>query len=56
VESYLAAGGDGYPKLIDRKTFRDTGYVDADALREFVAANSPLDPKDFAPDGMARRE
>jgi 5'-nucleotidase/UDP-sugar diphosphatase len=56
VESYLAAGGDGYPKLTDRKTFRDTGYVDADALREFVAANSPLDPKDFAPDGMARRE
>jgi 5'-nucleotidase/UDP-sugar diphosphatase len=56
VESYLAAGGDGYPKLSDRPTFRDTGYVDADALREYVDAHSPLDPQDFAPGGEVNRE
>ena len=55
VESYLAAGGDGYPKLSGRKTFRDTGYVDADALREYVTENSPMDPQRYAPGGMVRR-
>ena len=54
VESYLAAGGDGYPKLSDRRTFRDTGYVDADAMREYVTANSPLDPQRYAPGGVVR--
>ena len=55
VESYLAAGGDGYPKLSDGKTFRGKGYVEADAMREYVTANSPLDPQRQAPGGMVRR-
>ena len=56
VESYLAAGGDGYPKLSGRKTFRDTGYVDADALREYVMKHSPLNPQRYAPKGTIQRE
>ncbi|MEM7378851.1 MAG: bifunctional UDP-sugar hydrolase/5'-nucleotidase UshA, partial [Pseudomonadota bacterium] len=32
VPSFNAAGGDGYPKLVDHPGFVDTGFVDADVL------------------------
>ena len=56
LESYLASGGDGYPRLTDRAGFVDTGFVDADALKEHIATHSPLDPASYAPKGAVRRE
>ena len=56
VNNFVAAGGDGYPKLVAHKSFVDTGFVDADLLRAFIAEQSPLRVADFAPgDGVTRR-
>ncbi|MEO7939816.1 MAG: bifunctional UDP-sugar hydrolase/5'-nucleotidase UshA [Burkholderiaceae bacterium] len=53
---FSAEGGDGYPKITDHRTFVDTGYMDADVLRAYVSANSPLKAADYAPgDAVVRR-
>ncbi len=49
INSFMAAGGDGYPRLKDRPGYVDTGYVDADMLRNFLWARNPLKAADFAP-------
>ena len=49
INNFQAAGGDGYPKLTSHPGFVDTGFVDADVLRAFIAANNPLKAADFAP-------
>jgi 5'-nucleotidase/UDP-sugar diphosphatase len=56
VNNFQAAGGDGYPKLTGHRSFVDTGFVDADVLRAFIVANSPLKAADFDPgDAVVRR-
>jgi len=56
INNFIAAGGDGYPKLTAHKSFVDTGFVDADVLRAFITARSPLRVADFAPgDSVVRR-
>ena len=42
LNNFQAAGGDGYPKLTAHPSFVNTGFVDADVLRAFITANSPL--------------
>jgi 5'-nucleotidase/UDP-sugar diphosphatase len=49
LNNFTAAGGDGYPKLSDHPGHVNTGLVDADVLRAFIAAGSPLKAADFAP-------
>lgn len=51
VPSYNAAGGDGYPKLSDHPGYVNTGFVDAEVLKEYLEANSPVDVNKFAPSG-----
>lgn len=51
VPSYNAAGGDGYPKISGHAGHVNTGFVDAEVLKEFIEANSPLDVNSFAPSG-----
>ncbi len=51
VPSYNAAGGDGYPKITDHKGFVNTGFVDAEILKDYLEANSPLDVNEYAPSG-----
>lgn len=36
VPSYNAAGGDGYPVMTKNPTFVNTGFIDADVLKEFL--------------------
>ncbi len=55
VNNFVSAGGDGYPKLTQHPSFVDTGFVDADALREFIATRSPLRASDYAPDNTLVR-
>jgi 5'-nucleotidase/UDP-sugar diphosphatase len=55
INSYMASGGDGYPKLSDHPNFVNTGFVDADLMVEFIKANSPLKVKDFEPGYMIDR-
>ncbi len=49
INNFVAAGGDGYPKMTGHKSFVDTGFVDADALRAFITARSPMKVADYAP-------
>ena len=49
INNFMAAGGDGYPKLTAHKSFVDTGYVDADLLRAYITAHSPLKAADYEP-------
>lgn len=56
VNKFSAEGGDGYPKLTGHRSFVDTGYVDADVLRAYVSAKSPLKAADYDPgDAVVRR-
>ena len=49
VNNFQAVGGDGYPKLTGHPSFVDSGFVDADVLREFIADHSPLKAAAFDP-------
>ena len=49
LHNFTAAGGDGYPKLSTHPGYVDTGFTDADVLRAFIAASSPLKAADFTP-------
>lgn len=49
LNNFQAAGGDGYPRLTAHPGFVDTGFVDADVLRTYIVANSPLKAADFEP-------
>lgn len=39
--SFNATGGDGYPKLSDLPSYVNTGFVDAEVLRQYVEKHSP---------------
>jgi 5'-nucleotidase/UDP-sugar diphosphatase len=49
IPSFNAAGGDGYPNITAHSAFVNTGYVDAEVLKEYIEANSPINVADFAP-------
>lgn len=49
VPSYNAAGGDGYPNITDHAGHVNTGFVDAEVLKAFLEANSPIDVNTFNP-------
>jgi len=56
INNFQAAGGDGYPKMTGHKGYVDSGFVDADVLRSFILANSPIKVADFEPgDAVVRR-
>ncbi len=49
LNNFTAGGGDGYPKLSDHPGHVNTGLVDADVMRAFITAGSPLKAADFIP-------
>ncbi len=49
LNNFTAGGGDGYPKLSDHPGHVNTGLLDADVMRAFITAGSPLTAADFAP-------
>lgn len=51
VPSFNAAGGDGYPKVNKHSGYVNTGFVDAEVLKEFLQNNSPIDVNSYAPKG-----
>lgn len=56
INNFQAVGGDGYPKLLGHPGYVDSGFVDADVLRSFITAHTPLKAADFAPgDAVVRR-
>lgn len=49
--SFNATGGDGYPRLDDKAGYVNTGFIDAEVLKEFMQNNSPLDVNAYEPKG-----
>jgi 5'-nucleotidase/UDP-sugar diphosphatase len=37
LPGYASRGGDNYPPLNKHPNYVDTGYIDADVLREYIA-------------------
>lgn len=54
LNSFLASGGDGYPVMDNLSGFVNTGFVDADVLREFIELKTPIMVSDFQPDNVIR--
>lgn len=52
VNSFVAAGGDGYPALNTHKSFVDTGYVDANALSQYISNKKNINAADYSPKGL----
>ena len=48
LNSFQAGGGDGYPKLTGHPGYVNTGFVDADVMREYLSKNN-IRAADFAP-------
>ncbi len=49
INNFMAVGGDGYPNMTGHASYVDTGFVDADVLRSYIATHSPLQTARFAP-------
>ncbi len=55
INNFQANGGDGYPKLSKHPGYVNTGFVDADVMREYLSKN-PIRVADFEPgDAVVRR-
>jgi len=50
INNFTAIGGDGYPPLRQHPGYVDTGLNDAEVLRAYITAHSPLKVADYAPD------
>ena len=50
INNFTAIGGDGYPKMSTHPGYVNTGLNDAEVLRAYIAAHSPLKLADHAPD------
>jgi len=56
LTNFTATGGDGYPRLANHPGYVDSGFVDADVLRAYIARRSPLKVADYGPgDAVTRR-
>ena len=42
INSYIASGGDGYPKLSDHPGYVNSGFVDAEVLKTYLQKHSPI--------------
>ncbi|QOV65114.1 bifunctional UDP-sugar hydrolase/5'-nucleotidase UshA [Kosakonia pseudosacchari] len=49
--SFNATGGDGYPRLDNKAGYVNTGFIDAEVLKEYIQKNSPLDVNAYEPKG-----
>ncbi|HEM7581661.1 bifunctional UDP-sugar hydrolase/5'-nucleotidase [Serratia marcescens] len=49
--NFNALGGDGYPKLDGLPSYVDTGFIDAEVLKQYIEKHSPLDAAAYEPKG-----
>lgn len=49
--SFNATGGDGYPKIDSKPGYVNTGFIDAEVLKQYIEQNSPLDVNAYEPKG-----
>tara|TARA_B110000037_G_scaffold27362_1_gene32323 strand:+ start:4464 stop:6053 length:1590 start_codon:yes stop_codon:yes gene_type:complete len=55
INAYMASGGDGYPRLSDHANFVNSGFVDAEVLKDYISSRSPLKAAEFAAKGDVAR-
>ncbi|HCG8548814.1 bifunctional UDP-sugar hydrolase/5'-nucleotidase UshA [Vibrio parahaemolyticus] len=51
VPSYNASGGDGYPKIDTHPGYVNTGFTDAEVLKDYLESHSPINVNEYAPSG-----
>ncbi|WP_238493989.1 bifunctional UDP-sugar hydrolase/5'-nucleotidase UshA [Pantoea ananatis] len=49
TNSFNAAGGDGYPRIDTHPGYVNSGKVDAQVLRDWLSAHSPVNASDYQP-------
>ncbi len=49
--SFNASGGDGYPQIDKLPGYVNTGFIDAEVLKQFIEQNSPIDVNVYEPKG-----
>lgn len=49
--NFNALGGDGYPRIDQLPSYVDTGFIDAEVLKQYIEKHSPLDAAAFEPKG-----
>lgn len=49
--NFNASGGDGYPRIDSRPGYVNTGFIDAEVLKQYIQQHSPLDVNAFEPKG-----
>ncbi len=49
--SFNATGGDGYPVIDNLPGYVNTGFVDAEVLKQYIESHSPLDVAQYQPAG-----
>ncbi|OMQ25448.1 bifunctional UDP-sugar hydrolase/5'-nucleotidase UshA [Serratia oryzae] len=49
--NFNALGGDGYPKISTLPSYVNTGFIDAEVLKQYIEKHSPLDAAAFEPKG-----
>ncbi|MGK2696347.1 bifunctional UDP-sugar hydrolase/5'-nucleotidase UshA [Serratia surfactantfaciens] len=49
--NFNALGGDGYPKLDGLPSYVNTGFIDAEVLKQYIEKHSPLDATAYEPKG-----
>ncbi|MCS3604143.1 5'-nucleotidase/UDP-sugar diphosphatase [Buttiauxella sp. BIGb0471] len=49
--NFNASGGDGYPAIDKKPGYVNTGFVDAEVLKQYIEKSSPLDVNAFEPKG-----
>ena len=49
--SFNATGGDGYPHIDNKPGYVNTGFIDAEVLKQFIQQNSPIDVNMSEPKG-----
>ncbi|MFU9138317.1 bifunctional UDP-sugar hydrolase/5'-nucleotidase UshA [Erwinia tasmaniensis] len=49
--SFNASGGDGYPAIDKLPGYVNSGFIDAEVLKEYIQSHSPLDAAAYEPKG-----
>ncbi|QKO37974.1 bifunctional UDP-sugar hydrolase/5'-nucleotidase [Serratia marcescens] len=49
--NFNALGGDGYPNLDGLPSYVNTGFIDAEVLKQYIEKHSPLDAAAYEPKG-----
>ncbi|QTF09458.1 bifunctional UDP-sugar hydrolase/5'-nucleotidase [Brenneria izadpanahii] len=49
--NFNAMGGDAYPRIDNLPGYVNTGFIDADVLKQYIEKNSPLDAAAYQPHG-----